>query len=122
MLKLPKLRAEFYRSVSGREPVREWIDALPPHDRKVIREDITEVQFEWPMGRPRVDHLRDGLWEIRSRLENRQARVLFAFTGREMVILHGFIKKTRATPSEELEVAERRWKVWQGQQKGDDRE
>ncbi|MDB6033233.1 MAG: hypothetical protein JWM16_3571 [Verrucomicrobiales bacterium] len=36
-----------------------------------------------------------GLWEIRSRLENRIARTLFAVIDNEIVLLHGFIKKTR---------------------------
>ena len=46
------------------------------------------------------------------------ARVLFAVDGEQMVLLHGFIKKTRATPGEDLELAERRWKTRQGQQQG----
>lgn len=122
MLKFRKLRAEFYRTSSGREPVREWLRSLPSEDRKIIGKDIDAVQFEWPLGMPRVDHLRNGIWEVRSRLGNRRARVLFAVTSEEIVILHGFIKKTRTTPGEALEVAERRWKIRQGQQQGDDHE
>jgi len=119
MLKLRKLPAVFYRSAAGREPVRHWLLALSVEDRKIIGGDIQAVQYEWPLGRPLVDHLRNGVWEVRSRLDNRQARVLFAVTGEEMVLLHGFIKKTRATPGEELDLAERRWKIWQGQQQGE---
>jgi phage-related protein len=51
----------------------------------------------------------DAIFEVRSDLErNRIARVLFYFdkNGR-MVLLHGFIKKTRKTPEEDLEVARR---------------
>ena len=55
-----------------------------------------------------VDHLGGGLWEIRSKLENRIARVLFALEKGEMVLLHGFIKKTQKTPQRELEVAKDR--------------
>jgi phage-related protein len=122
MWKLRKLEAVFYRTSSGREPVREWLKSLSREDRVAIREDINAVRFEWPLGRPLVDHLRDGIWEVRSRLINRHARVLFAIAGGEIVLLHGFIKKTRTTPSEELEAAARRWKIWQGQHQGADDE
>jgi phage-related protein len=97
MLKLRKLRAVFYRTTVGREPVREWLKGLPLEERKIIGGDIDSVQWEWPVGRPLVGHLRNGLWEVRSSLENRIARVLFAIAG------------------EDLELAERRWKTWQGQ-------
>ena len=122
MLKLRKLQAVFYRTASGREPVREWLRALSWEDRKIIGGDIDAVQCEWPLRRPRVDHLRNGIWEVRSSLVNRIARVLFAVTSGEIVLLHGFIKKTRATPVDELDLAERRWKTWQGQQQGEQNE
>jgi phage-related protein len=113
-----KLLAVFFRAGSGREPVREWLKGLGPEDRYVIGGDIDAVQWAWPVGRPLVDHIRSGIWEVRSSLDNRIARVLFAIADGEMVLLHGFIKKTRVTPPEELELAERRWKTWQGRQQG----
>ena len=45
---LKRLPARFYRSDNGREPVREWLKALDPEDRKVIGEDIKDVEFSWP--------------------------------------------------------------------------
>jgi phage-related protein len=113
MLRLRRLPAVFFRTVAGREPVREWLRSLPKHERQAIGDDIAYVQYRWPIGKPRVDHLRGGVWEVRSTLENRIARVLFAVRGEEIVLLHGFIKKTRTTPSEELEIAQRRWQEWQ---------
>jgi hypothetical protein len=35
-----KLRAVFYRSATGKEPVREWLKGLPKDDRKTVGEDI----------------------------------------------------------------------------------
>ena len=63
--------------------------------KKTIGEDIAYVQFKWPIGKPRVDYLRDSVWEVRSRLDNRIARVLFAVDFSQMILLHGFIKKTK---------------------------
>lgn len=110
---LPKFRASFFRTTAGAEPVRDWLLSLSRDDRREIGKDIAYVQYKWPIGKPRVDHLRGGVWEVRSRLANRIARVLFAVDGQEIVLLHGFIKKTQRTPSTDMELAERRWKEWQ---------
>ncbi|MGA7822904.1 MAG: type II toxin-antitoxin system RelE/ParE family toxin [Steroidobacteraceae bacterium] len=54
---------------------------------------------------------RRGLWEVRSSLtHNRIARILFVMYQGQMVLLHGFIKKTQQTPEEELDLAVKRQK------------
>src|SRR6266853_5138412 len=75
---LKRLPARFYRSDSGREPVREWLKSLNPEDRRTIGEDIKDVEFSWPIGMPLVRSLGRELWEVRSSLpRGRIARVLF---------------------------------------------
>jgi phage-related protein len=55
--------------------------------------------------------LGNGLWEIRTDLPtNRTARVLLCVCRDHLVALHGFIKKTRKTPDEDLEIARKRKK------------
>src|ERR1039458_567532 len=106
---LKRLPARFYRSDSGREPVREWLKKLEPEERKVIGEDIKDVEFSWPIGRPLVRSLGRELWEIRSSLpDGRIARVLFCVERGSMPLLHGFIKKTRKTPQHEIDLAFKR--------------
>lgn len=90
--------------------MREWLKGLPlSEDRKRIGEDIKTVEFGWPIGMPTCKPLGDGIYEVRTRLgQNRIARVLFYIdTRNRMVLLHGFIKKTQKTPSEDLELAKR---------------
>ena len=96
-----RLPAVFFQTETGREPVREWLKDLPKDERKMIGEDIMTVQFRWPLGMPLVDNLGSGIWEIRSRLANRIARTLFFVHEGEIILLHGFIKKTRKTPNED---------------------
>ncbi len=108
-----RLDAVFFRSKGGNEPVREWLKNLAKEQRKAIGEDIAYVQFKWPIGKPRVDHLRGAVWEVRSSLGNRIARTLFAVEGGQMVLLHGFIKKTQQTPDSDIELALKRFKEWQ---------
>ena len=108
---LKRLPARFYRSDSGREPVREWLKAMEPEDRRVIGEDIKDVEFSWPIGMPLVRSLGHGLWEVRSTLrQGRTARVIFCVEQECMVLLHGFVKKTHKTPQHEIDLALKRKK------------
>lgn len=107
----PVLDVRFFRTDAGTEPVREWLKELPAIDRKTIGEDIKTVQFGWPLGMPLVDHLGGDIWEVRIRVGNRIARILFAVDGQTMVLLHGFIKKQQKTPGPELDLARDRLKL-----------
>jgi phage-related protein len=98
----------FFKTDAGNDPVREWLKSMPKEDRHSIGEDLLTVQHGWPVGKPLVDHLGEGLWELRSRLKNRIARALFIVVGNEIVVLHGFIKQTRKTPVHEMDLARRR--------------
>ena len=109
----PRLIAIFFATANGNEPVREWLKGLSKQDRRSIGEDIAYVQFKWPIGKPRVDHLRGAIWEVRTSLGNRIARTLFAVEDGTMILLHGFIKKTQQTPASEIALAERRFKEFQ---------
>ena len=107
-MKSPILDVRFFATGSGNEPVREWLRALPATERRTIGEDIKTVQFGWPLGMPLVRKLAKDLWEIRIHLADRIARVLFTVVSQTMILLHGFIKKSQATPADELDVAKRR--------------
>ena len=108
---LKRLLARFYRSDNGREPVREWLKGLEPEDRKTIGEDIKDVEFSWPIGMPLVGSLGRELWEVRnSLLHGRITRVIFCQERQRMVLLHGFIKKTRKTPQHDIDLALKRKK------------
>ena len=108
---LKRVPAYFYRSDSGREPVREWLKRLKPADRKIIGEDIKDVEYAWPLGMPLVRSLGQNLWEVRSHLSgNRIARVIFCVDAGRLVLLHGFIKKSQKTPKNDMALARRRQK------------
>ena len=106
----PILDVRFYATELGAEPVREWLKLLPAAERRTVGEDIKTVQFGWPLGMPLVRNMGGGIWEVRIRLENRIARVLFVLEGSTMVLLHGFIKKSQATPQADLDLAKDRLK------------
>lgn len=103
-----RLEVVFYREAFGAEPVRDWLRGLDRASKKTIGEDIKTVQFGWPLGMPLVRSLGGGLWEVRSNLANTTARIIFVAAKGKMILLHGFIKKTRTMPPAELELARKR--------------
>jgi phage-related protein len=108
-LTLPEIPVRFYQLPSGSGPVHAWLRSLPREDRRVIGIDLMRVQVGWPIGMPLVRGLGDGLWEIRSTLpSSRIARLLLCFHEGTIVVLHGFIKKTQKTPSDDLDLARKR--------------
>ena len=97
-----KIPLVFFRTNGGVEPVRDWLKGLDQIERHAIGKDLLRAQWRWPVGMPLCRPLGKGLWEIRTDLPgNRTARVLICFYD---------IKKTRSTPTEELQLARQRQK------------
>lgn len=107
----PILSVRFYRTVSGNEPVRDWlIGQVSVGARKAIGADIKTVQVGWPIGMPVVRKMEQGLWEVRSHIPEGIVRVLFTLVGSEIVLLHGFVKKSQTTSKTDLALAVLRMK------------
>jgi hypothetical protein len=63
------------------------------------------------VGMPLCRPMGKGMWEVRTNLpNNRTARVFICHHEGYLVALHGYIKKTRATPGEDLALARKRQK------------
>ena len=104
----PRLGCAFYRNDVGREPVREWLRSLGREVSKAIGSDILTVQWSWPVGKPLVDGLGGGLYEVRSTHDRKEYRVFFCIAQSKLVLLQGIVKKTRTTRSADLELARKR--------------
>ena len=102
------LSVRFFCTDSGNQPVQEWLKAITKEERKRIGEDVKTVQYGWPLGMPLVKAMGDGLYEVRTRLDNKIARVLICFHDNQIVLLHGFIKKSQKTPGSDLKLAKSR--------------
>jgi phage-related protein len=104
-----KIPLVFYRTAIGSEPVREWLKGLEEAERRAIGMDLMRAQWRWPVGMPLCRPMGSGLWEVRTDLSTkRTARVLICLYCGHLIALHGFIKKTRATPDEDLALARKR--------------
>ncbi len=104
----------FYEIRPGVEPVRDWLRGLARTERHAIGMDLMRAQWRWPVGMPLCRPLGGGLWEVRTDLPTRRtARVLLCLHNGQLVALHGFIKKTRTTPADDLALARKRQKELQ---------
>lgn len=87
------------------------IEALPPAlAARLVRlmEMIEELGLE-RMREPHVKHVEGKLWELRAKASEGIARGLYVtVTGRRVVILHVFVKKSQKTPRSALETARAR--------------
>ena len=99
-----RVAALFFRTEAGGEPVRDWLRRSQLRTGNVSERT---AEFGWPIGMPVCRALGEGIYEVRTTLtQNRIARVLFYIDRKgRMVLLHGFIKKTRRTPDEDMELA-----------------
>lgn len=104
-----RVPASFYQNENGTEPVRDSLKGLDTDERRLIGIDIKTVEYGFPIGMPTCRPMGDGLYEVRTNLpQGRKARVLFCIYEGNMVLLHGFIKKTQKTPKKDLDLARER--------------
>lgn len=93
--------------------MRDWLRSLEREDKARIGRAIAMVEFGWPVGMPVCRAMGKGLYEVRVQLKDRIARILFMIDGDDMIVLHGFIKKSQATPQPDLELARKRQQTWE---------
>ena len=73
--------------------------------------DLIEAHGLDRVGAPHVKHLEGKLWELRITGRDGLARAIYVTaTGRRVVVLHVFVKKTQKTPPRNLETARKRLK------------
>jgi len=91
--------------------VEDELDALPVDVRhKIVRFRLI-IEAHGPQALPlhATKHLEDKLWELRIIGRDGIARIIYLkMSGRRLVLLHAFIKKTQKTPAGALEKARMR--------------
>lgn len=101
-------KVEFLNEIAEAE-----FDALPIEIKaKIVRisELIEEVGL-FSVKEPYIRHVHDKIWEMRATGKEKLVRSLYTtVTGKRVVILRTFVKKTRKTPRREIEIALQRTK------------
>jgi phage-related protein len=98
-----------YETPSGQPVVQKFIDSLTRETRaKAYRQIDLLGQFGPALGMPHSKPLGGGLYELRVR-GRQEVRVFYVFAvGETVYLLHGFQKKSQATPKKELDLAQQR--------------
>ncbi|MFN8525734.1 MAG: type II toxin-antitoxin system RelE/ParE family toxin [Chloroflexota bacterium] len=111
---------EFFVEDSGGAPVAEFLADLDAKTRSRFRWSMEQLRIRNVSARaPLVRHVEGELWELREESRTNIYRVVyFFFTGRRIVMLHGFQKKTQQLPRQELEIARARYRTFLARERG----
>jgi phage-related protein len=108
---MPRTNVLLYRDDDGTVPFLEWFDALPRKAQDKCRVNIERLrELGYELRRPEADCLRDGIYELRVRLQRINYRMLYFFYRDIAAVLsHGLVKE-RQVPEKEIDraVANRR--------------
>ena len=98
----------FYEREDGSAPVLEFLDGLPPkHRAKAVWEIELLGEAGTHLTMPHTRHIEGKLWELRIKFASDISRIFyFLTTGDNIILLHGFIKKTQKTPVREIKTAQ----------------
>ncbi|CBK42214.1 conserved protein of unknown function DUF891 [Nitrospira defluvii] len=107
---------EYYETVAGRCPVREFLDALlasDPDDCAAIFAGLAKLRSRQAHREPLAKALGGGLFELRH-VGKLNTRVLWFFMkGRRIVAVHGIRNKGQAIAPRDITTARERMHDWQ---------
>jgi phage-related protein len=107
------LQAVYYRAADGREPVRTFIDKLGVEAQVAIDNQVNRLNLlsdEIPhLPFPHSSQVEGELRELRCHYGRRHYRILYRRSGRLIVLLHVFAKRSSKIPKREIEIARGRW-------------
>ena len=104
-------RIIFYKTESGRIPVKEFLDGLAAKPSAKVVWTLNLIEARRVVDAKYLKKLKGttGIWEVRVASGGNIFRILAFFDGDDLIVLnHGFQKKTQKTPRRDIELAERR--------------
>ena len=106
---MSRFEVEFYETVSGDQPAREFLLSLDKKMRAKMADTISILQDNgYELREPYSKHLSEGIFELRAKVGSDITRVLYFFyVDKHIILTNGFIKKTQKTPQKEIDRAKR---------------
>jgi phage-related protein len=109
---MPATAVLLYQEQEGTVPVLEWLKELQRKNRAAFEKclfllDLLE-EFGHELRRPRADLLRDGVYELRTKVQNVNYRLLYGFVGKDIAVVAHAVTKTAKVPDRDIDLAARR--------------
>lgn len=99
----------FYETENGKQPAKEFLLSLDTKMRAKMMRIIDMAAQNGPdLREPYSKPLEDGIFELRAKVGSDISRTLYFFyTGKQIVLTNGFVKKTQKTPENEKKLAKK---------------
>ena len=97
----------FYEKENGVIPIKEFLDKLQVKHRAKALHDIDVLEeYGTLLTEPHVKHIDGKLWELRIKSASDISRIFyFIAVGKDIILLHGFVKKSQKIPKKEIDKA-----------------
>jgi len=118
---MPATEVLFFKDADGSAPVLDWLNSLRERDERAYFKCVELVallkQFGHELRRPRADMLRDGVYELRTRVGNVNYRILYGFVGKDVALLAKSLTKEKTVPGKAIDEATRRLQLYKSEPK-----
>src|SRR6266404_5155763 len=112
---MPETVIRVYRKSDGTIPLDEWLDELEGSDLRAYKKCLDRIILLEKLGselrRPIADTLRDGIRELRAKVGTVNYRILYFFSGANIVCLSHGLTKESDVPDDEIDLAIQRKKL-----------
>ncbi len=100
---MPEAKVVIFKETDDSVPLRDWMDSIPEKAKEkcIVKVERLEM-FGYELRRPDCDMLRDGIYELRARHNNVHYRILYAFCGKNIVLLSHGCTKLDKVPKKEI--------------------
>lgn len=108
------MEVELYTTAAGKTFVEDFLYSLPPKAAAKVLCTIDLLADLAPdLHEPHTKHVDGPIWELRIKFSSNIYRIFYFICtsndgNEKLVLLHGFVKKTRKTPPSEIELAKKR--------------
>ena len=104
----------FFYEEGGNNPVEAFLNGIPKQAKEKISARIALLEEKGnQMPSQYCDKLTGSpLWELKIKYRTNEYRVFYFFSGKSIILAHGFTKKTEDTPKSDIDLGEKRMKEW----------
>ncbi|MBU3934720.1 type II toxin-antitoxin system RelE/ParE family toxin [Patescibacteria group bacterium] len=106
-------KVKFYRNLKdNKSPILEYIDNLEIKEKAKVFKYIDFLRTnKGILDEPYSKHIKGKIRELRVDFSSKKHRIFyFTFIGKNIILLHAFLKKTAKTPPIEIKKAEQNYK------------